>query len=137
MVRSMTMQYPSTPPQILVQVGHIQATAEYLITPAGTWPLADVNINSADQTSMSTHTPGWAIAMVVIFIWFFFLSLLFLLARETRVAGFVAVHVKAGTQAYTDQIAIQNDAQRYDVMNRINYLQSLIGGARYQRQIGS
>lgn len=131
------MQFPpSTPPQVLVQVGNIQATSEYLMTPAGTWPLANVNVTSVDQTAMTTYTPGWAIAMVIIFIWFFFLSLLFLLARETRVAGYVAVHVQAGAQAYTDQIPIQNDAQRYDVMNRINYLQSLIGGARYQRQIG-
>jgi hypothetical protein len=89
-----------------------------------------VNVTTADQTATTTHTPAWAIVMVVLVIWFFFLSLLFLLAREVRVTGYVAIHIQSGSQSYTEQIPVNSAAQRYDVFNRVAYLQSLIGYAR-------
>ena len=72
----------------------------------------------------------WAIVMVVIFIWFFLLSLLFLLARESRVQGFISVTVYAGGQAYVENVPVWNEAQRYEVFNRVAYLQGLIGQER-------
>ena len=131
----MTMQpAPSAPPPLLVQIGNIRADREWVTTPAGSWPIADVNVTSADQTAMTTRTPAWAIVLVVLFIWFFFLSLLFLLARESRVAGFIAVHIQSGDgRSYTEQIPVQSDWERYDVLNRVNYLQSVIGNARRAR----
>jgi hypothetical protein len=85
---------------------------------------------TVDQTATTTHTPAWAIVMVVLFIWLFFLSLLFLLAREVRVTGYVAIHIQSGSQSYTEQIPVNSAAQRYEVFNRVAYLQSLIGFAR-------
>lgn len=133
----MTMQ-PAVPmpPPVLVQIGNIRATEQHLITPAGTWPLADVNVTSVDQTSTTTHTPAWAIVLVVVFIWFFFLSLLFLFARETRVSGFIAVHVQAGPYSYTEQVPVASNEQRFDVVNRVGFLQSRIGYARQLRAQG-
>jgi hypothetical protein len=127
----MTLQpgYPSSPP-ILLSIGNTRATQDWLVTPAGSWRIADVNVTTADQTATTTHTPAWAIVMVVLFIWFFFLSLLFLLAREVRVTGYVAIHIQSGSQSYTEQIPVNSAAQRYDVFNRVAYLQSLIGYAR-------
>ena len=126
---SMQPTHPAPPP-VLVQIGNIQATQERVFTPAGSWPIAEVNVTSADQTGVTTRIPAWAIVLVVLFIWFFFLSLLFLLARETRVAGFVSVTVQWGGKAYAEQIPVQSDWQRHDVLNRVNYLQSVIGHAR-------
>lgn len=130
----MTLAHPTPqqPAQFLVSIGNIHATQHHVVTPAGTWPAADVNVTTQDQTATTTHTPAWAIVMVVIFIWFFLLSLLFLLARETRVQGFVTVTVYAGGQSYVENVPIWNAAQRADVFNRASYLQGLIGQERWR-----
>jgi hypothetical protein len=114
----------------LVSIGNVHVTEQYVITPAGTWPLTQVNVTTTDQTSTTTHTPAWAIVMVILFIWFFLLSLLFLLARETRISGFMAVHIQAGGYSYTEQVPVYSSVQRTDVLNRVLYVQSLIGRAR-------
>ena len=64
---------------------------------------------------------------------FFLLSLLFLLARESRISGFITVTVW-GTdgQSYVENIPVANAAQRMDVFNRVTYLQSLIGQERHR-----
>ncbi|MCC9068500.1 hypothetical protein [Arthrobacter cryoconiti] len=123
--------FPDNWAQPLMSLGNVHVTEKQVMTPAGTWPLAQVNVTSIDQTSTTTHTPGWAIVLVIVFIWFFLLSLLFLLARETRVQGYVAVHIQAGPQSYTEQIPVRNAYQRAEVFNRVAYLQRLIGQARH------
>ena len=127
--------YQPTPaqPQFLVAIGNVNATDHWVVTPAGTWPLADINVTSHDQTSTTTHTPAWAIVMVVLFIWVALLSLLFLLAREVRVTGYVAVHIQAGNQSFTEQVPVYNAQQRADVLQRVSYLQGLVGHARYRQ----
>lgn len=126
----MTLVQPAQPAPYLVSIGNMHATQHHLVTPGGTWPLADVNVTTNDQTQVTTHTPAWAIVMVVIFIWFFLLSLLFLLARESRVQGFVSVTVFAGGQSYVENVPVWNESQRYEVFNRVAYLQGLIGQER-------
>ena len=124
---------PQQPAPFLVSIGNIHATRHHAVTPGGTWPIADVNVSTADQTQVTTHTPAWAIVMVVVFIWFFLLSLLFLLARESRISGYITVTVW-GTdgQSYVENIPVANAAQRLDVFNRVTYLQSLIGQERHR-----
>jgi hypothetical protein len=129
-------QQPVPLPPPLVSIGNVHATPDWVITPGGTWPLADVNVSTSDQTAVTTHTPAWAIVMVVVFIWFFLLSLLFLLARERRTSGYIGVTIACNGQWYTEQVPVGNDIQRADVLNRVAYLQSLIGQARYARQTG-
>lgn len=126
----MTIAHPAGQAPYLVSIGNLHATQHHLVTPGGTWPLADVNVSTTDQTQVTTHTPAWAIVMVVLFIWFFLLSLLFLLARESRVQGFVSVTVFAGGQSYVENVPVWNAAQRYDVFNRVAFLQQLIGQER-------
>lgn len=117
-------------PAPLVRLGNVHATDQWIVTPAGSWPLAQTNVTSVDQTSTTTHTPTWAVVMVIVFIWFFLLSLLFLLAKERRVGGYVAVHIQCGPESYTEQVPVSSDLQRQDVFNRVAYLQGLIGRAR-------
>jgi hypothetical protein len=125
------MQPLPQPGPTLVHVGNVTANDAWIVTPAGTWPIADVNVTTVDQTNTTTHTPAWAIVMVVVFIWFFLLSLLFLLAREVRVGGFVAIHISARNgQTYTEQVPVYSAQQRADVFARAGYLQALIGHAR-------
>lgn len=127
--------YSQYVPQHLLSIGNVHVTERDVMTPAGSWPLTQVNVTTADQTSTTTHTPAWAIVMTVLFIWFFLLSLLFLLARETRVMGYVAIHIQSGARSYTEQVPVNSAQQRADVLNRVVYLQSLIGRARHGAQM--
>jgi hypothetical protein len=121
------------PAPFLVSIGNIHSTQHHVVTPSGSWPIAEVNVSTADQTQVTTHTPVWAIVMVVIFIWFFLLSLLFLLARESRISGFITVTVWGpGGQSYVENIPVFNQAQRADVFNRVTYLQGLVGHERHR-----
>jgi hypothetical protein len=131
----MTMQpMPATAP-FLVSIGGIHATQYHVVTPAGTWRINEVNVTTQDQTATTTHTPAWAIVLVVIFIWFFLLSLLFLLAREVRVQGYITITVWASNgQSYTENVPIYNAHQRADVLNRVAFVQSLIGQERWRVQ---
>ena len=124
---------PQQPAPFLVSLSNIHATQHHVVTPGGTWPIAEVNVSTADQTQVTTHTPAWAIVMVVLFIWFFLLSLLFLLARESRIAGYITVTVWGpGGQSYVENIPVADEVQRMDVFNRVTYLQSLIGAERHR-----
>jgi len=115
----------------LVSIGNIHATAHRVVTPAGTWPIADINVASVDQTSTTSRTPTWAVVLAIVLVWFFLLSLLFLLARETRVQGYVAVTITTGRgHSYVEQVPVADDRSRLEVFNRVAYLQNLIGQAR-------
>lgn len=134
----MTMQpgYPTAP--YLVSIGAVHATQYHVVTPAGTWPLGEVNVTTQDQTATTTHTPAWAIVLVVIFIWFFLLSLLFLLAREVRVQGYIGVTIwSQNGQSYSESVPVYNAQQRADILARAAYLQGLIGQERWRVQHSS
>lgn len=131
----MTMQHSNGPgvpaSPYLVSIGNVHTTQEWVVTPAGTWNAAEVNVTTQDHTSTTTHTPAWAIVMVILFIWFFLLSLLFLLAREVRVSGYVNVTIWGPHgQSYTENVPVWDAAQRADIFNRVGYLQSIIGQQR-------
>ena len=110
-----------------MSIGNIHVTDQYVHTPAGTWHLSRVNITTTDQTSTTTHTPAWAIVMTLVFVWFFLIGLLFLLARQTRLSGYVAVHIQAGPQSYTEHVPVFSEQQRADIFHRVR------GGQRTYR----
>jgi hypothetical protein len=140
MVPSMSMQSTGGAPignENLVTIGGVGANADVIMTPGGSWPLAEVNVTTQDQTTTTTHTPTWAIVMTVVTVWFFLLGLLFLLARERRVQGNVAVTVWAGNgQSYTEFVPISSEYERAEVVNRVAYLQGIIGQARWRKGQG-
>lgn len=122
----------------LISVGHIHATQDYVVTPAGTWPLAEVTVESRDQTATTSGIPAWAVILVIVFIWFFLLSLLFLLAREERTSGSIVVTVThtSGRQ-WVEHVHIQAPHWRDDTLARVSYLQNLVNAARTRwRAIG-
>ncbi|SNT01790.1 hypothetical protein SAMN06309944_1787 [Micrococcales bacterium KH10] len=117
----------------LVSIGNIHVGGEQVTTPVGTWSTADINISTQDNTQISTYTPGWAIALAVIFVWFFLLSLLFLLVRNPRMSGSVTVTVWASNgQSYSDTLWINNEYEHRDVFNRVQFAQNLIGQSRWR-----
>lgn len=126
---------PGTPwpqPQVLVSLGGVHATSTEIITPVGTWPLREVNAYAHDSTRVTQTTPAWAIVLAVLLVWFFLLSLLLLLAKESKVTGYVTLTVDHGHERYVGQIPVSDVHQRDDAMQRAQYLQALIGHARSQ-----
>jgi len=53
-------------------------------------------------------------------------------ATQARVSGYVAVTIHAGPQSYVENVPVWSDQQRADVLNRVTFLQSLIGRERHR-----
>ncbi|MCL2090570.1 MAG: hypothetical protein FWH11_05015 [Micrococcales bacterium] len=85
--------YPASGPVGFVQIGDIQVRDGTVLTPAGSCPLRGSRWMMMDHSVIEQRTPVWAIVLAVVLVWFFLLSLLFLLAKEDRVSGFVEVMV--------------------------------------------
>jgi hypothetical protein len=109
----------------LIQVGQITADAHWVRTPIGAFPTAQVTVSSADQTSTISRTPAWAVVMAILFVWVFFLSLLFLLARKHSTSGFVGVTVQYGTISYTEEIAVFTATERLELLRNCHLLEAL------------
>ena len=93
-------QYPpyQATPQYLVQIGDIGVTDHQVVTPYGSAPLAGSRWYIEDHTYTQPFTPTWAIVLTVVgFFIVFVISLLFLLVKEHRVAGFLDVTVRSGS----------------------------------------
>ncbi len=93
-------QYPptQTAPRYLVQIGDIGVTDHQVVTPYGSAPLAGSRWYVEDRRYMEPYTPTWAIVLAVVGLFVVFvLSLLFLLVKEQRVAGYLDVTVRSGS----------------------------------------
>jgi hypothetical protein len=115
----------------LVQFGDISITEHWVITPAGTAPLAGTQIFVTDLTREVRVIPAWAVVFAVIGFFFFLLGLLFLLVKETRTSGFMQISVTNGAFTYQSaELARGNRTnQLYELQNRANYARNLIARA--------
>ena len=119
---------------ILLTVGQIVVNEHWLTTPAGSWELKEANVSLFDQTRMESRIPSWAIVTAIITALFFLVGLLFLLARENTITGFITVTITSEQgQAYTEHVPVNSPMMRADIFSRVNYIQSLIGQARTPR----
>ena len=117
---------PQTDP-VLVTLGDIAVSQHWVVTPAGTVPTAGSQFFVADHTRIEKYPPGWAIALAIVGFLFFFLGLLFLLVRSTRVSGAFQYTVTNGPFTYQSfEPASPNIAQQnVDAMNRTNFARNL------------
>lgn len=112
----------SQPEPPLVVIGEIAVTSNWLVTPAGTVPLAGAEFFVTDFTRVEQKTPTWAIVLAIVgFFFVFILSLLFLLARESRLTGYVQVTVRNGHLQYQSNIPVMSSATAPDVFGRVEY----------------
>lgn len=75
-------------------IGDVGVTNSSVILPHGRYPLRGTTWTVSNQTFVTSGTPGWAVALAII--GFFFVcvfSLFFLIAKESRVHGFIEVGV--------------------------------------------
>lgn len=109
----MTAMQITAPEPFVLTIGDIGVSRSWVVTPQGNVPIDQAQISAIDQTITIQKTPGWAVAMAVIFIWVFLLSLLFLLVKENQTKGTVmvtvtgpGVHHVVFVPAYTAQQAM-------------------------------
>jgi hypothetical protein len=128
---------PAGPPpmheQPLVMIGDITVSASWVVTPAGTRPLREVNWHVADMSRTTRVIPQWAIVLAVIGFFFFLLGLLFLLVKEDRTDGSVQVAVTGPGFSYSSQIPVYAPAQVADVHQRVAYARSVTAAAQAVR----
>ena len=123
--------YPSTPfgfveEPVIVRIGEINVTSMTVVTPAGAFPLRGSEWHAADQWVTSQKTPTWAIVLAIVgFFCLTFLSLLFLLAKETVYTGSVLVTVRNGGAMYVARVPVMNPQQTQHIYNKVNYARSL------------
>ncbi|WP_220387280.1 hypothetical protein [Agreia bicolorata] len=117
----------SQPEPPLVVIGEIAVTSSWLVTPAGTVPLAGTEFFVTDFTRVEQKTPTWAIVLAIVgFFFVFVLSLLFLLARESRLTGFVQVTARNGHLQYQSNVPVTSAATAPDVFGRVQYARHVV-----------
>jgi hypothetical protein len=85
--------------------------------------------NVSDLSTTTTGIPVWAIVCTIVFVWFFLLGLLFLLAKETKTQGVVQVTVQGPNFVHFTQIPVYHPSAVSDVNSRVNFARSLTAAA--------
>ena len=95
--------YATTEPAepYLMQIGDIGITRSWVVTPSGTAPLRGSEWSIANHTAYISAIPVWAIVLAIVF---FPIGLLFLMAKEQRVTGWIEVTVRSAPIAHVVSI---------------------------------
>lgn len=113
----------------LVTIGDIGITADTIVTPNGTGPLAGSQWIFTDRTQTEQKIPSYAIILAIVFALACLIGLLFLLIKETRITGYAEVSVKSGNLSHMTQLPVNNanDVARWRGM--VSQAQSLAAQA--------
>lgn len=125
---------PATPPgrpaagpgPVLVQLGEVSVSSTTIHTPSGEIPLRGSQWAVSDQWHSQQRIPAWAVVCAVLgFFLLCFLSLLFLLAKETRYTGTVQVIITNGPRQYVVRIPVTDQRVVAHIHAQVNYARSL------------
>lgn len=112
---------------VLMVIGDISVSQHQVYTPNGAFPLAGTNWMVQDNSMTTRVIPTWAIVVTIIGFFFIFLfSLLFLLAKENRVQGFVQVTVQGPGLYHATQVPALGPQTAFDLNHRVNYVRQLV-----------
>jgi hypothetical protein len=115
---------PSAQP-FLMTIGDIGITADRVITPNGSGPLAGSQWICTDMSRTESKMPALAVVLAIVFAIFCLLGLLFLLMKETKTSGYVEVSVRTGNIYHKVQIPINNVGHVAQVREQVNKAQVL------------
>lgn len=117
-----------------VMVGDIAFTPNGISSPQGRIPLEGAEIFLTNMTRSESKTPVWAIVVAIVGVWFFLISLLFLLVKETRIEGGYEIRVSSpnGQQLWCNVPVSGSNAGWIwnDLQQRAAAARNLIAGAR-------
>ncbi len=114
---------------ILVSIGDIGVTPNWVITPNGTRPIGSVQWIFSDNTRTTERMPAYAIVLAVIFFLFCLLGLLFLLIKERRTEGYVNVTVQGAGLYHVAQIPVSSPQQIAHLHNVVGYARTVTAHA--------
>lgn len=123
----MTLEQPGfhQPGPVLITIGDIAVTPDEVLTPRGRRPVGRVYWSLVDMSRTRQVIPTWAIVLAIVFALFCLLGLLFLLAKEDRIEGWVQVSVQGPNlyHAVNLPVVVPQDVARYHDM--VNYARSV------------
>jgi hypothetical protein len=109
----------------LLTVGDIGVTANQVVTPNGSGPLAGSQWIFTDTSRTESKIPGVAIILAIVFALLCLIGLLFLLMRETTITGYVEVTVRTGNIFHKTQIPVNNQKKIDEVRQLVSKAQAL------------
>ena len=104
----MTVQQPDP---VLLAIGDINVTQNWVSTPNGYAPLRGSQWTVIDGSITRTVIPAYAIILAIVFALACLLGLLFLLIKEERTSGYVTITVRSGNLLHSAQIPITDPHQ--------------------------
>ena len=117
---------PPGPGRCSVQLGEVTVSSTTIHTPSGEIPLRGSQWAVSDQWHSQQRIPAWAVVCAVLgFFLLCFLSLLFLLAKETRYTGTVQVIITNGPRQYVVRIPVTDQRVVAHIHAQVNYARSL------------
>jgi len=129
----MTVEHPVSGNswQPLVQIGDISLDQQWVRTPSGSVPTAQVTWSVQDLTHLERVIPTYAIVLAVVTsVMTCLLGLLFLLIREDRRIGWVQVTVQGPAFSHTTQVPVSHQGTAMDVYARVDYARTLTAAAQ-------
>lgn len=129
----MSVAQINAPEPFLFTIGDIGVSPSWIVTPQGNVPIVEADITAVNHTITTRKTPGWVIALVVIFIWVFFLSLLLLIIKEDRVTGSVMVTVSGAGVYFVSHQGAGSPQQSMDLFRKVDQTKAMIQQAKMAR----
>jgi len=123
------LQSPDATDPIVLTIGDIGVTRNWVVTPNGTARLGGSQWIARDMTRTESKIPTWAIVLAVIFALVCLLGLLFLLAKEKYTTGYVEVSVHAGNLSHATQIPVSSQYQVAQIRQQVSQAQTLAAAA--------
>jgi hypothetical protein len=124
------LQSPDATDPIVLTIGDIGVTRNWVVTPNGTARLGGSQWIARDMTRTESKIPTWAIVLAVVFALVCLLGLLFLLAKEKYTTGYVEVSVQAGNLSHATQIPVSSQYQVAQIRQQVSQAQTLAAAAR-------
>ena len=124
------LQSPDATDPIVLTIGDIGVTRNWVVTPNGTARLGGSQWIARDMTRTESKIPTWAIVLAVVFALVCLLGLLFLLAKEKYTTGYVEVSVQAGNLLHATQIPVSSQYQVAQIRQQVSQAQTLAAAAR-------
>ena len=124
------LQSPDATDPVVLTIGDIGVTRNWVVTPNGTAPLGGSQWIARDMTRTESKIPTWAIVLAVVFALVCLLGLLFLLAKEKYTTGYVEVSVQAGNLLHATQIPVSSQYQFAQIRQQVSQAQTLAAAAR-------
>ena len=123
------LQSPDATDPIVLTIGDIGVTRNWVVTPNGTARLDGSQWIARDMTRTESKIPTWAIVLAVVFALVCLLGLLFLLVKEKYTTGYVEVSVQAGNLVHATQIPVSSQYQVAQIRQQVSQAQTLAAAA--------